>query len=283
MKNNKVGFIGFGEVGRTFAQEMRAKGAHVFYHDILGDRQVDGIKFLSLEELLQSCRIILSTVTTDVAIKAAEQASPFLPPGSVYADLNSTSVAVKKKVYEIIEKTPAEFIEGAILSAVGESGARASILVAGPKAAEFAQTMNQFGLINLKSFSSRIGDASQVKMVRSVFSKGLECLLLEMLVAAQKAGITDYLWADIVEFMTKNPFERVAANWIKTHPMASERRYHEMVQVVETLEGLQVEPIMSRATRNFFQKSVQTGLARHFPQKPNDFWAVPQLLAEEIK
>jgi len=283
MEEKKIGFIGFGEVGRTFAREMKSKGARLFYFDIMGDRHEDWIEYLPLKELLQTCQIILSTVTTDVAKSVAKTAAAFLGPGKTYADLNSTSVEVKKQVAEIIMKTPANFVEGAILSAVGEAGARAAILVAGPKAEEFARVMNQLGLVNLKSFSTKIGDASQVKMIRSVFSKGLECLLLEMMVAAKRAGIADYVWGEIVEFMSKNSFERVAANWVKTHPAACERRYHEMVQVVETLEGLRVEPIMSSGTKNFFAKSLQLNLARQFPQKPENFWEVPEFIADSMK
>ena len=222
--------------------------------------------------------MILSTVTTDVAKKAAEKAAVFLKPGKTYADMNSTSASVKKEIAGIIEKSGAHFVEGAILSAVGETGPRASILVSGEKAEAFSKTMNRLGLINLKYFSPRIGEASLVKMIRSVFSKGVECLLLEMLVAGKRAGVADYLWRDIVDFMTKNSFEKVAENWIKTHPLACERRYHEMLQVIETLEEINIEPVMTRGTRDFLERSVKLNLAKQFETKPDNFWDVPQVL-----
>lgn len=283
MDTIKVGFIGFGEVGRTFSQEMKARGAEVYYYDIVEKKPEEWISSLPMKDLIQTCDMILSTVATHVAVEVAEKAVLYLSAGKTYADMNSTSASVKKRIAEIIEASGANFIEGAILSAVGETGSKASILVSGKAAEDFSRLMNRFGLINLKYFSPNIGEASLVKMIRSVFSKGVECLLLEMLIAGRRAGVADYLWKDIVDFMTKNSFERVAENWIKTHPLACERRYHEMVQVLETLEEINIEPIMTRGTRDFFQRSREMGLETLFDTKPEIFWVVPNLMERALK
>ncbi len=278
MDKKRIGFIGFGEVGRAFSKEMSTRGAEVYYYDIVNKEPEEWITFLPLDELIHTCSILLSTVGTHVAVEVAEGVVRYLSPEKTYADMNSTSASVKNRIFEIIEKSEANFVEGAILSAVGETGAKASILVSGKRAEEFSRLMNHLGLINLKYFSAKIGDASLVKMIRSIFSKGVECLLLEMLIAAKRAGVEQYLWDDIVHFMTENSFERVAKNWIRTHPVACERRYHEMVQVLETLEEIKVEPIMTQGTKNFFQKSRALGWEHMLPGKPEDFWDVPLLM-----
>jgi hypothetical protein len=41
-------------------------------------------------------------------------------------------------------------------------------------------------------------------MLRSIYSKGLEALLLELLISGEKAGIKDELWDDIVQLMKSN-------------------------------------------------------------------------------
>ncbi|OHE30516.1 MAG: hypothetical protein A3J94_15165 [Syntrophus sp. RIFOXYC2_FULL_54_9] len=278
MEPTRIGFIGFGEVGKTFATAMVTRGAEVFYYDVVRTDAVPGAVYCPLDELVARCEILLSTVTTHIATAVAETAAPLLTSRNTYADMNSTSASVKRRIAGIIGTSSAHFVEGAILSAVGEAGANASILVAGERAEVFARQMNQFGLVNVKFFSSAVGEASQVKMLRSIFSKGVECLLLEMLVAGKRAGIAEYLWKDIVDFMTKHPFQGIAENWIKTHPAASERRYHEMEQVLETLKELGVAPIMTRGTTEFFRQSVESGLAAHFTRKPDDLWAVPEEL-----
>ena len=274
-KSTKIGFIGFGEVGKTFSREMRGRGGEVYYFDIIDKKPEEGIAFLPLQGLVHTCDIILSTVNTHLAEAVAEKTVPYLTSDKIYADMNSTSASVKKRIAQIIEPSHANFIEGAILSAVGETGARSSILVSGEMGEKFSKLMNDLGLINLKYFSPKIGDASQIKMIRSIFSKGIECLLLEMLIAGIRAGVADYLWRDIVDFMTKNSFEKVSENWIKTHPLACERRYHEMLQVLETLADLDVPPTMTQGTCDFFRRSVEAEMGKLFSVKPESFWVVP--------
>ena len=282
MNSNRIGFIGFGEVARAFSQELNAHGAVLHYYDVVEKEHPAYITFLPLRELAVECDILLSTVTTDVAVAAAQSAAPFLRPQTVYADMNSTSPSVKIRIAEIIGKQ-AIFVEGSILSAVGESGAKSVILVSGERAESFASRMKELGLVNLRYFSPTIGEASQVKMLRSIFSKGVECLLLEMLVAARKAGLAEYLWNDIVELMTKHSFKAVAENWIKTHPLACERRYHEITQVLETLRDLDMEPVMTQGTANFFKRSVDLGVGQAFGRKPDDFRDVPARLEEVLE
>ncbi len=278
MKPTRIGFIGFGEVGKTFASAMVTSGAEVSYHDVVRMDAVPGVDYCPLEELVARCQILLSTVTTHIAAAVAQTAAPLLTSRHTYADMNSTSASMKRRIAEIIGTSSANFVEGAILSAVGEAGAKASILVAGERAEAFARQMNQLGLVNVKYFSSAVGEASQVKMLRSIFTKGVECLLLEMLVAGKRAGVAEYLWKDIVDFMTKHPFQGIAENWIKTHPAASKRRYHEMEQVLATLKELGVDPVMTRGTTEFFRQSTESGLAERFTRKPDDLWAVPEEL-----
>lgn len=277
MVDENIGFIGFGVVGRAFAQAMKDHGARVYYYDVLGkDHQVTSLAFLQLEDLITTCDILIATVVSQVALDVAKQVSVFLGPGKTYADFNSTSPSTKIKIAETIHSAEADFVEGAILSAVGAVGAQASILVSGPTAKTFSAIMNRLGLVNLEYFSPRFGDASMVKMLRSIFSKGVECLLVEMLAAGKRACVARYLWQDIVGFMSENPFEAVAENWVKTHVTACGRRYHEMTQVVETLEDLGFEPVMTKATEAFFKRSVALEPHKHFLNGPNSL----ELVAE---
>lgn len=287
-----IGFIGFGEVGRIFAQAAAAEGAQVRVFDILfleGEgRAVAGthkkhpnITIASLPELVADCDYILSTVTTDVALQVAQDCAALLRPGKTYVDLNSTSPEAKKEIGASIEATGADFVEGAILGAVGASGAATRVLLSGSQAQPAAERLSELGL-NCLTFGSKVGDAAAFKMLRSVFSKGIECLLIEMLAAGRRAGIDGALWEDVTEFMSDNPFEDVATNWIQSHAVAYERRYHEMVQVVESLEGLRIQPVMSQATKSFFERSLNLGLDTVFTHRPEDPQAVIAFMAEKL-
>jgi 3-hydroxyisobutyrate dehydrogenase-like beta-hydroxyacid dehydrogenase len=293
MVTKYIGFIGFGEVASTFSKAMAEKGGTILVYDVLlsqeggeevirGRIQADGIHVRPLAKMLARSEYVLSTVTTQVAREVARTCAPHLRPGQVYVDLNSTSPAVKVEISQIIEPSGAHFVEGAILGAVGATGAQTRLLVAGEKGEEVAKALNALGL-NAAFYSLDIGRPSTFKMLRSIFSKGLEALMLEMMIAGRRAGIEEDLWADITEFMAGNPFERVAANWIQTHAVAHKRRYHEMVQVIETMREIEVEPIMTSATEAFFKRSLSLGLDQTFEHKPDTVQAVVDYLDARLR
>lgn len=288
----KIGFVGFGEVGSIFSKAMREKGAEILVYDILLSQkggletiqkrlQADGIQIGPLGEVVTNSEYVLSTVTTQAARDVAKACIEYLKPGQLYADLNSTSPSVKVEVCKIIQSSGADFVEGAILGAVGATGSRTRILTAGEKGKEVAETFNHLGL-NVSFYSLEIGKASMFKMLRSIFSKGLENLILELLIAGKRAGIEKDLWDDIVHFMTENPFDRVASNWVQSHAVAYERRYHEMVQVVETMREISVEPIMTSGTEAFFERSLSLGLKEAFPEKPGSLDEVVDFIEKRL-
>ncbi len=223
--------------------------------------------FCDLPALVDRSELLLSTVTTDVALSAAERCAAHLGPDRIFADLNATAPAVNRAIADVIEATGANFVERAILGAVGVSGAATRILTGGPKGKHVAELLTGLGM-NATFYDVEIGKASTFKMLRSVFSKGLEALLLESLVAGKRAGVEDDLWREMVETLEQARFRDVAGNWIRTHATAHERRYHEMVQVQDLLAELGLDPIMTGATRALFERSTELELAESFTEPP---------------
>jgi len=273
-----IGFVGFGEVASRFSAGLMAGGAQVFAYDVLLERpggpqtlaaraQGEPPKLLPLPELIAAAEIVLSTVTTDVALAAARSCAAHLKPGKVYIDLNATSPAVKREIARVVAASGAEFAEGAILPAVGVMGAKSQVLVCGKDATRLAAALSGLGL-NFTAYGEEIGKASSFKMLRSVFSKGLEALLVECLLAGRRAGVERDLWREIVGTLDAASFEEVGGNWVRTHGTAHVRRYHEMVQVEALLRELGLDPPMTAATVALFERSNRVGLKDRFPAPP---------------
>jgi len=113
-----------------------------------------------------------------------------------------------------------------------------------------------------------VGRASSFKMLRSVFSKGVEALLVECLLAGRRAGVESDLWREIVGTIDAAPFAEVGGNWVRTHGTAHARRFHEMVQVAELLASLGVDAPMTRGTVGLFERSTRLGLKESFSSPP---------------
>ncbi len=292
MLHARVGFVGFGEVGSVFSKAIREKGAEVSAYDVNLTRpegparlrkrvRAEGIRFLPLEEVVRGSECVLSTVRPQTALEAARACAGHLRAGQTYVDLNSTSPSVKAEIGRLIGPSGAAFVEGAILGAVGAAGAAARVLTGGEHGRAAAEALTRLGL-QATYYSPEIGKASLFKMLRSIFSKGLEALLLELLLSGRRAGIERDLWEDVMRFMTENPFEKVASNWILSHPAACGRRHHEMEQVAEVMRGAGIEPLMTGATEAFFRRSSACGLREAFTEKPADPGAVAEALERRL-
>ena len=153
--------------------------------------------------------------------------------------------------------------------------------VIGKRGQEVAEQLTDLGL-NVSFYHPLIGKASMFKMLRSIFSKGLEALILELLISGKRAGIEQDLWSDISRFMTQNPFEKVASNWVRSHATAFERRYYEMVQVRETMQEIGIEPLMTSGTEAFFKRSLSFGLKENFTGKPNSMEEVVEFMEKRL-
>ena len=273
-----IGFVGFGEVASRFGEALAQGGAQVLAYDVLLDKEggqaalqqrVRGAapEFLPLARLIERAELVLSTVTTDVALAAARQCAPLLRRGQAFVDLNATSPGRKREIAAVVGASGADFVEGAILPLVNTMGARSQVLVCGARAAEVAERVNGLGL-NFKDYGAEIGRASSFKMLRSVFSKGVEALLVECLLAGRCAGVEADLWREIVGTIDAASFEEVGGNWVRTHGTAHARRFHEMVQVAELLQSLGVDAPVTRGTVAVFERSTRAGLKDDFAAPP---------------
>lgn len=289
----RVAFIGYGEVAAAFSPALAARGATVAAYDVLlgepgGPDRLKArsagtnVEFCALPDALRGARHVFSTVTTSVAREAAKCCVPHLGARQTYVDFNATDPGVKGEIEHIITPSGAAFVEGAVLGAVGVTGAKTEILLGGPHAKRAERELaGELGL-NARFYSEEIGKASMFKMLRSVFSKGLEALLIEFLAAGERAGIRGDLWREVTELMANHPFERTASNWVRSHATAHARRYHEMKQVASVLRQLGIEPTMTAATESFFARSGSLGLQEKFSVTPAAMDEVVRFFSERL-
>ncbi|MGQ0749200.1 MAG: DUF1932 domain-containing protein [Betaproteobacteria bacterium] len=290
----RVAFIGYGEVAAAFSTALLARGVEVAAYDVLldqpggaerlkaraGDMKID---FRSLADAAGRATYVLSTVTTSVAQEAARRCAPHLRAGQTYVDFNATDPALKTEIERIVTPSGAAFVEGAVLGAVGVTGAKTEILLGGPHARRAERDLaGEMGL-NARFYSEEIGTASMFKNLRSVFSKGLEALLIEFLVAGERAGIRADLWREVTELFSNHPFEKTASNWVRTHATAHARRLSEMKQVASVLRQLGIEPTMTGATVDFFARSATLGLQDRFTAVPQKLDEVVQFFNERLR
>jgi 3-hydroxyisobutyrate dehydrogenase-like beta-hydroxyacid dehydrogenase len=239
-----VAVLGLGEAGSRLAADLAAAGADVRGYDPtpaagagVADRRPDPVSAVVGSD------VVLNVTAAAVAIEAARAALPGLVPEAVYADLNTGSPELKRVLAGLVTRAGARFADVALLGPVPARGLRTPALAAGPGAADFAGRMTPLGM-PVEVVSETPGDAAALKLLRSVFMKGLAASALESLEAAGAAGHAAWLETEIAEVIGQPLLERLLTG-SRAH---AARRADEMTAATELLEALGVEPRIASAS-----------------------------------
>src|SRR3546814_1085489 len=133
-----------------------------------------------------------------------------------------------------------------------------------------------------KVLSDRIGDASAVKILRSILLKGLEALSVECLVAARQQGVLEQVLGCLGD-VDRVTFAGMVKELAITHLAHAKRRMEEVEQVNETLRETGIEPLMSDATRRNPARTVAADVAPATGPKPSLDEARPLLTEHVLK
>jgi 3-hydroxyisobutyrate dehydrogenase-like beta-hydroxyacid dehydrogenase len=205
-----------------------------------------------------------------MAVSLAQTSKPFLKSGQVYVDINATSPMTKEEVDKIISPV-ALFVDCAVMGPVPTYQHKVPVSVSGNGARVFAEIMSPFGM-NITLMDAPAGAASASKMFRSIFMKGFVVLLLEMLTAAHKYKVEDDVLLSVKETLTAGPLLEVVNGLLGRGVIHSERREHEMDEVIATLDTLKVDGTMSKATKAKLRWCTELGLKAYFKGvPPKDF------------
>jgi 3-hydroxyisobutyrate dehydrogenase-like beta-hydroxyacid dehydrogenase len=277
MNNNpRIGFVGFGEAGFHIAAGLQGAGIErITAFDInseapgLGEkirqRAHDSATRLvnSNAALTAATDIVVSTVTANQALAAAQQTAPTLHSGQLYADLNSVSPVLKQAIDRVITNTGAAFVEVAVMAPAPPYGHRVPMLVGGAGGARFIEAMTPFGMC-MEFTSEKVGEAAATKMCRSIIVKGLEALLTECVLGASRYGAEERVFKSLAESFPGMDWSEMATYMVGRVVVHGERRAREMEEVAETLRSSGVEPIMADATVRRMDWSAKLGLKKLF-------------------
>ncbi|MEQ9331426.1 DUF1932 domain-containing protein [Thalassobaculum sp.] len=286
----RLAFIGFGEAGPLIAGGLLGAGAaSVAAYDILVDDPAARDAWIAKAgavparacaqpaEAVGDADLILSTVTSERALEAASAAAPHLRAGQLYLDLNSCSPGKKVKAAAAVEAaSPARYVDVAVMDTVPGRGHKVPMLLAGPAAQEAAERLAPFGM-TLEVVGDTVGQASTIKMTRSVFMKGLEAILCESLVAADRAGVADRVLASIQGTFPDLDWRQVATYHMGRMALHGRRRAVEMESVADTLTDLGLDPFTAVGSGRRQMWVAELGLRERFgakgPETLEDFLA----------
>jgi len=259
MDNMRVGFVGFGEVGRIFTAALKAAGVPwvgtwdlKFDEPALRDAMAatatasDVVVCDGLATLCAEATLVVSAVTASNTLAVAQAVSGHIRPGAFFLDLNSASPGTKRQAAALIDAAGARYVEAGVMTSVPPYGIRVPMLLGGVHAAALLPALQALGM-DAKITSDRLGVASATKMCRSVMIKGLEALVLESYATARHHGVEEAMIATLQETFPGIDWQRQGSYFFSRVAQHGKRRAEEMREVAQTVREAGFEPFMSSA------------------------------------
>jgi len=280
----KLGFLGLGEVGAEMARGLKLAGLDgivaydVLQNDAAHAGQVEtrgrhaGVRLLkAAQEVAGTADVLMIAVPGGDACAAAREICPHLSGDKLYVDLTTASPDEKRECARRVHEAGARFVDAAIMARVAVFGHKTPIMASGSGTDRMIGLLAPFGM-QIEKISDAAGDATAIKFVRSIFSKGFPALMVEVLEAAAVMKVEHLVLKTLAATMDAQPFEEVAKYHVTGSSIHAVRHLHEMRSVVEMLEKLAVDPAMTRATCDRLQWLASMDLKAKFGDKPPTDW-----------
>jgi 3-hydroxyisobutyrate dehydrogenase-like beta-hydroxyacid dehydrogenase len=226
-----IAFLGSGELAGVLCEAL-AKSHEVH----MWSRRAGSIEIVSGAEL------VISAVPGSASAEVFEQALPLLSRDTLFVDLTAAAPDVK----EAAAARHRLYADGAVLGTVATSGAAVPIAVAGEGAERFRDLVSPAGL-NVSVLDGPPGSAARLKLLRSVYMKGRDALVLEMMLAARKLGVEDDVARSIAGPGEQVPFTELSERVLRALAVHAGRRADELESAAALLRELGVEPLLTDA------------------------------------
>lgn len=247
--------LGFGEVGQTFAEDL---GTGFTAWDVrfaeLGSIPMQAALRLGLavpasaHDAVAWADVVVCAVTAAQDKAAAASVAGLMKPGAYFMDVNSASPGQKREAAAVIEAAGARYVEGVIMSPIGNKRLASPVLLGGPHAESFLPVAHEIGFSGASFYGEALGPASATKLCRSVIVKGIEALLTESMLAARHYGVEQAVLESLRDFFPGTEWEKLARYTISRAVQHGTRRAEEMREAARTVADAGLVPLMSAAT-----------------------------------
>ena len=281
-----IALVGLGEVGTSFAGALLDRGVELKVASRASPRAAASAKKLGIDidedvaRAASAADVVLLTITGDGLRDVVARIAPVLGERAILADLTAADPPQVIAAADMLGANRARFVDVAIMGAVSLHGIRTPLLASGEMATDFAATMNALGFAVSAREGSAVGDASSLKLLRSLFAKGLDALVVESMLAAEALGLREELIELLGDF-DQRPLRDHIDMYLRTHPPHAGRRLVEMELAEAQLTSLGLRSLTTRATIDRYRHTTDL-LRQENAMPPADASAAVQwLLAAE--
>lgn len=257
----KLALIGGGMVGRCYGQAFASQGMALCGiwdaqtgQDLQAFAQQHGTRLhAAAGDWLGEADVVLSAVFGTAAFDVASTALPHLRAGTLYIDMTTADPEDMRRAQTLASQSGHHFVDVAITGAVNLRGAQTPLLCAGEQAPQVAELFRSLGA-PIQVVGTRPGDAASLKLLRSIFTKGLEALSVECLLTAERQGLRQQLH-DILLDIDQGKLQTLMESMVQTHIEHSARRQKEVAEAQRQMEQAGIRPLVLPAVEALFRRT----------------------------
>jgi 3-hydroxyisobutyrate dehydrogenase-like beta-hydroxyacid dehydrogenase len=266
-----VGLMSPGDMGHSIGAVLVERGARVLTY--LGGRSERTRQLAAeagieesgtLDELVREVDVILSVLVPARASELAENVAAAIErtgANLLYVDCNAISPATVRRIGERIVAAGARFADvGIIGPPPRRPGTR--FYASGPGAGELAR-ITALGL-DVRVIGDSVGQASGLKMCYAALTKGLQALGLELLVAAERLGLSEALRTEQRESVPE------VLAWLErampTMPPKAYRWVGEMEEIAATFAEVGLTPRILEGAADIYRFVAETPIGKEAPE-----------------
>ena len=219
----------------------------------------------NMNDLVEQSDVLMSvTVSEAVPGLCREIADAVKATGTdlLFAECNAIAPELSKDMEGVLKAGGARYVDASIIGGPPRNGSSPRVYASGDNASEFEQ-LRDFGL-DVRNLGPQLGRASGIKMCYAAMTKGTTALHTELLIAAEKMGLTKELMAEF------NGGQQAAVTrmegWIPSMPAKSRRWVSEMEEVEKTFNDLGLTPDIFKGVADMYRMIGATPLGDENPE-----------------
>ena len=218
-----------------------------------------------MNDLVEQSDVVMSvTVSEAVPRLCKEIADAVKATGTdlLFAECNAIAPALSREMEGVLNASGARYVDASIIGGPPRNGSSPRVYASGDNVAEFEQ-LRDFGL-DVRNLGPELGRASGIKMCYAAMTKGTTALHAELLIAAEKLGLTEEVMA---EFAGSQPavVQRMEG-WMPGMPAKSRRWVSEMQEIEKTFSDLGLTPDIFKGVAEMYRMIGATPLGDENPE-----------------
>ncbi|MGO4890016.1 DUF1932 domain-containing protein [Anaerobacillus sp. MEB173] len=281
----KLGFIGFGEAAFEMSMGLKGEGLKnvVAFDPLWNDKKfgqliqerannAEVILKEAPDEVVSTVDVVIVAVPADKALAVSQSLLPNLKVESIYVDVSASTPDVKLEISQCLNEKGTSFVDAAMMGPLPVYKHQVPMLSSGNGTDKFIDMMSSYNM-NINKVSDTAGEASAVKLIRSIFMKGLPSLLIEMLVAARKFNVEELVIKSISETMDSKTFEETMNRLVTGTSIHALRRSVELQGTIKMLETEKLDHLMSKGACEKLQRLGEFNFKEKFQGKTPNSWS----------